>query len=569
MEKDYKEIQNLKEMMQEVVRKYKNNIAFRIKEKNEKQVEYKDVNYEQFLNDINSLGTSMLHLDLKNKRVVVISKNRYEWIIAYLATLNGVGTVVPLDKSLPETELISLLKRSQAEVIIFEKEFVEVMNKVQVNNDTNLKEYICMDNVDEYKYMYDLMEQGKKAIEGGDKSYINAEIDNDKVSILLYTSGTTSEPKAVMLSHRNIASNIYGLWLSQKIYQDDINIAFLPYHHTFGCTNQLFFSSHGTMTVFCDGLRYVQENLKEYKVTIFVGVPLLVESMYKKIMIAIEKKGKMNSFKLATKLSNFLRIFKIDLRKKLFKEVLENLGGGLRFVVNGAAALDPKVQKGFNDLGILLVQGYGLTETSPVLTAENHNKQKIGSSGIAIPGVLIKIDNPDSSGIGEIIVKGPNVMKGYYENEKATNEVLKNGWFHTGDLGRMDKDGFLFITGRKKNVIVLKNGKNIYPEELEVLINNLKYVNESMVFGAPKDDDLLLSAKIVYNEEYFKELNANITEEEIEVRIWEDVKLINKGLVNYKYIKNIIVSKEEMIKTTTSKVKRHEEIKKMNKEKNI
>ena len=240
-----------------------------------------------------------------------------------------------------------------------------------------------------------------------------------------------------------------------------------------------------------------------------------------------------------------------------------SFGGELRFIVSGASALDKKVAKGLNDLGILTIQGYGLTETSPVLSAENAKVLRYGSIGYPMPDVEMKIDNPNEEGIGEIIAKGPNVMLGYYEDEEATKAVLKNGWFYTGDLGYMDKDGILYVAGRQKNVIVLKNGKNIYPEELEVLINNLPYVAESMVYGEPKDDDLVVSVKIVYDKEYVKEHYPNISQEELRSIVWNDIKEINKRLPKYKYMKNLILTDEPMVKTTTQKVKRHVELQKM------
>lgn len=323
------------------------------------------------------------------------------------------------------------------------------------------------------------------------------------------------------------------------------------------------FLSKGVKNVFCDGLRHVQENMKEYKVTVFVCVPLLIEAMYKKIEAGIEKKGKTKLVNNAKKVSNFLLKFGIDIRRKLFKDVLNELGGELRFIVSGASGLDKKVAKGLNDLGILTVQGYGLTETSPVLAAENIKAIKYGSIGYPIPGVEIKIDSPNEEGIGEIIAKGPNVMLGYYEDEEATNEVIKNGWFHTGDLAYIDKDGIIFIAGRKKNVIVLKNGKNIYPEELEQLINNLPYVAESMVYGEEKDDDLVVSVKIVYNKEYVKEKHNDMSEEEFRNIVWQDIKEINSKLPKYKYMKKLILTDEPMIKTTTQKVKRNLELEKM------
>lgn len=475
------------------------------------------------------------------------------------------GITVPLDKGLKEEEIISCLVRSKADAIVFEKDYLEIMKIAKQNEDIKLKEYICMDDTSEegIKNLNDLLEKGKKLFNEGNKKYLETKIDEEKMATIIFTSGTTSMSKAVMLSHKNIASNITDMNYVEKIYSTDVNMAFLPFHHTFGSTGLLFFLSHGATNVFCDGLRYIQNNLKEYKVSVFVCVPLLLESMYKKIMAQVEKQGKTKTIKFGVKLSKFLLKFGIDIRRKLFKQIIDNLGGNLRFIVSGASAIDKNVAEGFNNFGILTVQGYGLTETSPVLSAENEKTMRIGSVGIPMLNVDIKIDNPNEEGIGEIIAKGPNVMLGYYENEEATNDVLIDGWFHTGDLGYIDKDGFIFITGRKKNVIVLKNGKNIFPEELEAIITTLPYVEENMVFGKPKDDDLLLSVKIVYNEEYVKQKYPEIKEEELKEIIWKDIKEINSKLPNYKHIKNLIITNEPMIKTTTAKIKRFEEEKRL------
>ena len=555
--------ENLRDVISNAVSLYPNNIAFKIKEKEGKKVTYKEITYKELQEQINSLGTDLIDLRLKGKRVAIISKNRYEWALTYIAVLNGVGITVPLDKGLKEEEIISCLVRSKADCIVFEKEYLEIMKKAKENQEIQIKEYICMDDIEEegIKKFSDLLSNGKKLLKEGKKEYLEAKIDEEKMATIIFTSGTTSMSKAVMLSHKNITSNINDINKVEKIYNTDVNMAFLPFHHTFGSTGLLVFLANGATNVFCDGLRHIQSNLKEYKVSVFVCVPLLLEAMYKKIMAEVEKQGKTNVIKIGTKISNFLLKLGIDIRRKLFKQILDNLGGNIRFVISGASGIDKKVAKGFNDFGILTVQGYGLTETSPVLTAETEEKMRLGSCGISLPNVEMKVDNPNEEGIGELIAKGPNVMLGYYENKEATDEVLKDGWFHTGDLGYIDKDGFVFITGRKKNVIVLKNGKNIYPEELELLINNLSYVAESMVYGKPKDDDLLLSVKIVYNEEYVKEKYSNISEEKLKEIIWNDIKEINKKLPNYKHIKNLVITNEPMIKTTTAKIKRFEEAK--------
>ena len=556
---------NIRDIISNTVKLYPNNIAFKIKHKNGKNVLYTEITYSEFQKDINEFGTGLAKLGYKDKRVAVIGKNSYEWALTYYTVINGLGIIVPLDKGLPEEEIELSLKRCNAEVIIFEDKYKEQIKKIIENKTTNLKEAICMQQSEnnEFKTIEDIKKIGKEELLKGNNVYVDAEIDNKKMATIIFTSGTTSLAKAVMLSHYNIVSNIYSMSCMEYADSKDINMAFLPFHHTFGSTGLTFFISKGAMNVFCDGLRYIQDNLKEYHVSCFVCVPLLLEAMYKKIMFQIEKQGKLKKVEKGIKISQFLLKFGIDIRRKIFKEILDNLGGNLRFVVSGASAIDSKVAKGFNDFGILTVQGYGLTETSPVLAAENKKAIKYGSIGFPLPDIEIKINNPNEEGIGEIIAKGPNVMLGYYEDEEATNAVLKDGWFYTGDLGYMDKDGFIFITGRQKNVIVLKNGKNVYPEELEILINNLPYVEESMVFGMPKDDDLVVSVKIVYNETYVKQKMGNISEDELKDIIWKDIKSINSKLTTFKHIKNLIITNEPMVKTTTAKVKRFEEIKKI------
>lgn len=564
-----KEYYNLKEVLANAFENYPENIAFKIKNHNAENITYREIKYKEFEKEINSLGTALIDMGMKNKRIAVIGKNRYEWILSYVAVVNGTGIVVPLDKGLPDEEIRSSLERSKTDCVIFAKDYIDCMKKIKEENTTQIEKFICMDELSEaekeegFSYLGDLLENGKKLLEAGNKEFVNAEIDNNKMSVILFTSGTTSKSKAVALSHRNIASNIEAMNKVEGIRSTDVNMAFLPLHHTFGCTGILLFLNHGCTNVFCDGIRHIQSNLKEYKVSVFVCVPLLIEAMYKKIEKEIEKQGKTKLIKVATGVSNSLLKVGIDVRRKLFKDIINNLGGNLRLIISGASALDKKVAKAFNDFGILTIQGYGLTETSPVLAAENENCIKYGSIGLSMPGVTLKIDNPNEQGIGELIAKGPNVMLGYYENQEATDEVIKDGWFHTGDLARQDKDGYFFITGRMKNVIVLKNGKNIYPEELETLIGKLPYVEESMVFGYPKDDDLVASVKIVYNKDYVKQNFGDISEEELYNKIWTDVKQINQELTNYKHIKKLIISDEPMIKTTTAKIKRFEEIKKI------
>ncbi len=558
---DVKKYETVIEYVNDTISKYPEKNAFIIKNKKN---DYRYVTYKQFGEDIECLGNGLINMGLENKRIAIIGKNSYEWFLSYLSILGGVGITVPLDKGLQEEEIIMSLNRSKADAIIFEDTYIDTMKKIKEDSNSTLKDFICMTEVEDFESLPNLIKKGKEQIKNGENLFKKHPIDPYKMATIIFTSGTTSMSKAVMLSNYNIASNMYDMLMVEQIYSTDVNIAFLPFHHTFGSTGLLMFLAKGATNVFCDGLRHVQENLKEYKVTAFVCVPLLLESMYKKITAEIEKQGKTKLIKIATKISNFLLKFGIDIRRKLFKQVLDQLGGELRWIVSGASGIDKKVAKGFNDLGILTIQGYGLTECSPVLCAENEDNIRYGSIGKPMPNVDIKIENPNEDGIGEIAAKGPNVMLGYYEMDEETNRILKDGWFYTGDLGYIDKDGYIFITGRQKNVIVLKNGKNIYPEEIEQLIGNLPYVEENMVYGKEHNDDLQLAVKIVYNKEYVKEIYGEISQEELYNIIWNDIKLINKTLPKYKYIKNLIITDEPMIKTTTAKIKRYEEMKKIN-----
>ena len=561
-----KELNNVKELIYNAVEKYAKNTVFTIKRQENKNVSYEDITYEKMLDDMNGFGTSLYELGLKGKRIAVVGRNRYEWVVAHFANLLGGIISVPLDKDLQVGELENLLVRSKAEAIVFDEKYIENIEQIKANGNTKILEYITMGNVEGYKNVKDLISKGKVLIEGGKKDYINAEIDNNAMNILLFTSGTTSQSKAVMLSHRNIASNVYAMQLVEKFYPDDVNIAFLPFHHIFGLTCMVVMLSNGVKTVFPDGLRYISKNLNEYHVSVFVGVPVLIEAMYKNIEKEIEKTGKTKLIKVMKSLCKFLLKFKIDIRRKVFKIIIDKMGGKMRFVISGGAPLDARVAQGFNDFGIDLVQGYGLTETSPVVCAEDLKRRRAGSIGIPMSNVELEIVDKDENGVGEIRVKGPNVMLGYYENEEATKEVLKDGWFYTGDLAYQDKDGYIFLSGRQKNMIVLKNGKKVFPEELEVLVARIDGVKECIVFGKPdKQDknDILLSVKVVYDEEVRNTKYAELSDEEFSKHIWEQIKEMNKTLPRYKYIKNMILTKEELIKTTTKKVKRQEEIKKI------
>lgn len=555
------EFKDVKEIIYNSAKVYGDNIAFVIKKENKERVE---INYKEFLDDINSVGTAFYSIGLKNKRVAIIGKNRYEWVLAHLANLLGGIVSVPLDKDLQMEELENSLIRSKADALVFDKKMLPFIEEIKKNNKTVIKEFIAMDDLEGYISIGKLLEKGKKLIAGGNKEFIDNKIDENALSILLFTSGTTSNSKAVMLSQRNIAANIYSMQLVEDIRSTDTNIAFLPFHHVFGSTGLIMMLVSGVRNAFPDGLRYIKQNMQEYEASIFIGVPLLQEAIYKAVLKEIDKQGKTKLVKIAIAISNFLLFFHIDIRRKLFKDIINNLGGKLRLIILGGAAADPKVIKGFKNFGIDSVQGYGLSETSPVIASESYFYVKPGTVGYPMKNVDIEIYNPDENGIGEIIARGPNIMLGYYEMPELTKEVIVDGWFHTGDLGYFDKEGFLHITGRNKDMIVLKNGKKVFPEELEALINRIDLISECMVFGLEDENDkndITISIKIVYDEDVIKEKYSDKTEEELRKIAWEKIKEVNSGFPKYKHIQKLMTSHTELIKTSTKKIKRFEEIK--------
>lgn len=561
---------NLKEMINLSAQKHGDKPAFRFK--TDKPGEFRNITFNDFLNDINALGTKLINMGLSDKRIAIISDNRYEWALAYMAIACGTGVVVPLDKMLPANELEALIIRSGVEAIFYSSKYDEVMQDIRNRKTTDLRYYISMDLEKRENGVYsqkELVKAGKELIEKGNRKFLDAKINNEAMGFMLFTSGTTAMSKAVMLSHKNIASNLMDIAKVLNLDERDTLLSFLPLHHTFECTvGFLYPISRGASIAYCEGIRHIANNIKEYQITAMISVPALYESIYKRLMKNIEKKGKLPEVEKMIKLTNMFSKVGIDIKRVVFKDIIDGLGGKIRLLVNGAAALSPEVEKGFNDLGITTVQGYGLTETSPVISAGTDFEQRIGSVGKVFPSVKLKIINKDENGIGEIYVKGPTVMLGYYQNEEATKEVLDKGWFNTGDLGYVDKKGFLFLCGRKKSVIVLKNGKNVFPEEIETVINKIEGVKESFVYGQAEEDDkidLKVCAKIVYDKDLMKEIYNVETEEEIYNVLWDKIKEINKTMPEYKYVKRITVTEEELVKTTTQKIKRHEEMKKIQK----
>ena len=562
----------VKEIFQNSTTKYAEN-TFILEKFNSKEP-FKEIKYKEFRSDVISLGTALNdYLKIKDTRIIIIGENTYHWYVSYMALLCGSGIAVPVDKELPENEIINVINRSKATAVIYSTKKKDVINKIIEANATNAKYFIQMNSDDELsgnKVGLDyLIKQGNILINNGNNSYMDIEIDPNEFKVLLFTSGTTSNSKGVMLCNRNLAQNINAVSAYVKLYESDRLMSILPLHHTYESTiGYLLPFACGCSVSVCQGLRYIVPDLQETKPTAILTVPLLVENLYKKINANIKKSKKDGIVNSMIHITNALKNVNIDIKRKVFNEIYENLGGNLRIIVSAAAPIDKKIGKWVEDIGITFLQGYGLTETAPIAALTPEYKTKVGSAGKPVICADIKIDNPNENGEGEILIKSETLMLGYYEDEAATKEVIVDDYFHSGDIGYLDDEGYLFITGRCKNVIVTQNGKNIYPEEIELLLGNIPEIKESMVYGKQdtekkNDKELIITAKVIPNyEEIEKNHGKDLTEEQVYDIIWEKIKEVNRKLTSYKAIKRLEIKKDEFEKTTTMKIKRYVEIKK-------
>ncbi len=562
------QVSGFKELIQNSAERFGDKPAF----KSKIDGEIRQKTYGEFYEEINALGTALHGLGLKGGRIAVIGENRYEWALSFFAAVNGTGIAVPLDKHLPEIEIEKLIIRGKVDAIFYSKHFEAEMLALS-KKDAGIRHFISMDELEgehpeNFSSIPELLGKGRELLEKGDSRFKEVCPDPEKLSVLLFTSGTTSISKGVMLSQRNICADVSSISSVLRVFPEkDVHLSILPLHHTFELSvGMVFMIKNGVTIAYAEGIKHIAKNLKEFDITLLVVVPAILEAMYKKMQEGIKKSGKAGQVRLAGKLSKVLQLIGIDIRRKIFKKILEQIGPGLRLAVSGAAPIDREIIEGFGMLGLKVIQGYGLTETSPVVAANNDFYNKPGTIGQPMRGIEVAIDNPDENGMGEIVTRGPNVMLGYYEDENATKEATEaDGWFHTGDLGHIDDRGFITITGRAKSMIVFTNGKKAFPEEYETLLNSIEGVKETYVWGntAP-DGDIQVCAKIVLNRDVLSEKFGRTPEDEEMANIFQnEIKNINRDIPQYKIIRYFVLSYEELIKTTTLKIKRPLEYKKV------
>lgn len=485
--------------------------------------------------DYSGLGQYLYSIGVKNKHVAILSENTYEWIACFFALLTGGNITVPLDAKLSDKNLAEVLVKSDSEVLFYSKDFEDSIEVFKNTEGVKVVNYFILEDI------YDLAKQGNELLRKGERSYLEDTVNAEDLACIVYTSGTTGKSKGVMLTHKNITSNLLA---GNDTLTGGHAIGFLPLNHTMSWICAVFSGCLLTEWGYiCKSVRDVQMALVTYKPQNFSAVPLAIETIYKKIITTAEQTGKLKKLEMGLKISNFLMKLGIDVRRKLFKEILDNLGGNLEMIPCGGAYLDPVYEKFMYDIGIHVINGYGITECSPGVTVNRENKFKFGTVGIPLSCNEIKIFEPDENGVGEIYVRGDNVMRGYYKDPEATAEVFDGDWFKTGDYGRVDEDGFLYFVGRKKNLIILSNGKNVSPEEIEDKLSSISYVKEQLVY----EDKGVIVAEFYLDTEAVPDAKD---------RIRNDVNAINRTMPVYKHVTKVVTRDTEFPKTTTLKILR-------------
>jgi len=530
-------IRDLKDMVETGAARYGNKTAFVFRRKKE----LIHISYMQFKEDVEALAAALFLCGIKQKRVAVVGENSYAWVLTYFATVNSGNVIVPLDKDLPWEEMEHILENSQVSALVYAKSYEDIARRAR----ENLKLDCVWDMSGEFGK---LVERGRESVRKGE--YKGAPVNRNALAAIIYTSGTTGASKGVMLSHANLAEDVMGCW--KVVTAEGDTVAVLPLHHTFGFTTSILAILYRGHTVFINaGLKYLANDMKEFRPHNMFLVPLFVETMYKQIWDTAKKTGKDKFLKLLIGLSNFLGFLHIDVRRKLFGQVLSAFGGKLEQIIVGGAPIDKKYMKLYRQFGINLLNGYGITECSPVVAVSRNYYYKDGSVGMVLPCNEVKIADKNEDGIGEVCIRGDNVMLGYYDRPDAMEEAFEDGWFKSGDLGYIDEDGFLFITGRSKNLIILSNGKNIYPEELEIKLQNIIGVKEAVVTG----EGNRLAAEIFPDIDFASASKEEVSQIEQQVR--EKITLLNHKLPFYKNIETVRFRQTEFPKTTTKKIRRN------------
>ena len=558
--KESRTITDLKDLLVSSAELYGDNIAYL--QKWDPKGEFQETTYRQALEDVNGLGTALLARGLGGKRVAVIGENCYQWCSTYLAVTGGVGCIVPLDKELSADELKEQIKRAEVSCVVFAKKHEAVFRQIRDDGDTPL-EFLVSFNAEEEKdgvlSWRGLIEEGGRMIVCGDRSYIDAEVDNEAMSILIFTSGTTGKAKGVMLCQKNICAELMIAPTTFELREDDRYMSFLPLHHTYECTCCFLMAIYkGSSVGFCQGLKYITKNLKELRPTMMLGVPALYEKLYSSIWKNVRKQGKEKTLRRVIKINRKTKKIGIDLGNIFFKQIRDIFGGRMKTLICGGAKINPEILDGLHDFGFNALQGYGLTEAAPMGAFNPQDAPNSRSIGIPFPGQSIKTINVNEEGIGEICIKGPNIMMGYYQQPEETAKAIdEEGWFHTGDLGYIDDDGYAYLTGRQKNVIITKNGKNVYPEELEYQISNIDFVEESFVFGQESsiDSDVVITASVKVDEDAVREiLGEGCSDDDTRKLIWSEIDAINEAAPLYRKIRKVILRKSAFVKNTSQKI---------------
>ncbi len=567
-----REVSDLKDLILGSVDRYGQRNAFLVKDKADGK--YKGISYEQFLNDINGLGTKLIDMGLFGKKIALIGENSYEWVLTYFATVNGTGVIVPIDRELKAEEVLNLLNRAGVSAVFYSQKAKKTIDKIKGKCEANgIKHFIFMDKVWDVRNpsdiecetnedsIYTLIEQGKELIKKGSRDFIDAKIDPNVLAVLLFTSGTTGLAKGVMLSHKNITSNVYNMSKYVKIIDAGIGLSVLPMHHTYEMTCHIMTGLYQGMAIaICEGLKHIQENMAEIPANVMLAVPLIFETMHKKVWKRSEKSGKAKKMRRMINLSKKLKLYNHPkIVKKIFKQVHEATGSEISIFIAGGAAINPEVIEDYQAMGFTMIQGYGMTECAPIIAVNKDRYSKPAAAGLPMPGTEVKIIDEDENGIGEIVCKGPSVMLGYYENDEATEETIKDGWLYTGDYGYMDDDGFLYVSGRKKSVIVTKNGKNIFPEEVEYYLLESEYIQEVLVHGieGERNNDVVVKAEIYPNYSFIAEQKGELTTAELTELMQTIIDEVNGKMPTYKRVKRFNIRKTDFEKTTTQKIKRH------------